>query len=176
MKKAAYAYGPKQEFDPSSQETHVWLPYGSTGACFETAGVKLTDPGPSWKDALWCLSVNGNTSGRLVFKLHLNKPIGGFRFYAGWSERGVGGETVGGVGYSVDGEVDHHPRNRGDRGQGRDHRAIRRGQKAFSGLNTRGALHSLLQSHKNQSGGGRRNQPLDEISSARRPNYGATWP
>ncbi len=102
VKKTAYAYGPKQEFDPSTQETHIWLPYGNKGEYFETAGVKFTDPGSSTGWPL-VVTVNDHTSGRLVFKLHFDKPIGGFRFSAGWSEWGVGGNTVGGVEYSVDG-------------------------------------------------------------------------
>ena len=103
VKKAAYAYGPKQEFDPSTQETHIWLPYGSKGKYFETAGVKLTEPGPNGTGWPLVMSVDGKTSGRLVFKFHFDKPIGAFRFFAGWSEWGVGGDTVGGVEYSVDG-------------------------------------------------------------------------
>ncbi len=102
VKKADYAYGPRQEYDPSSQETHVWLPYGSKGEYFDTAGVKFTEPGPGTGWPL-VLTVDSSTSGRLVFKLHFDKAIGGFRFYAGWSEWGVGGNTVGGVEYSVDG-------------------------------------------------------------------------
>lgn len=104
VKKADYSYGPKQEFDAATQETHLWLPYGSKGVYFETAGVKLTDPGPQGTGCPLVMSVDGNTSGRLVFKLHFDKPIGAFRFYAGWSEWGVGGDSVGGVEYSVDGQ------------------------------------------------------------------------
>jgi hypothetical protein len=102
VQRTGYAYGPKQEFDPGTQETHVWLPYGNKGAYFETAGVKFTEPG---SDSGWplVLTVGSNTNGRLVFKLHFDKPIGGFRCYAGWSEWDVGGDTVGGVEYSVDG-------------------------------------------------------------------------
>ncbi len=137
VKKAAYAYGPKQEFDPSSQETHVWLPYGSKGAYFETAGVKLTDPGPPEGCPL-VMSVNGNASGRLVFKLHFDKPIGGFRFSAGWSEWSVGGDTVGGVEYSVDGQKWTTIRQLAEaKAQARIIDQFVDGQKAFSGLNTR---------------------------------------
>jgi polysaccharide biosynthesis protein PslG len=102
---AKYAYGPKQEFNAASGETHIWLPYGSKGVYFETVGVNLSEPGP--EPGTGCpqvCSVDGNASGRLVFKLHFDKPISAFRFWAGWSEWGVGGGSVGGVEYSVDGK------------------------------------------------------------------------
>ena len=137
VKKAAYAYGPKQEFDPSSQETHVWLPYGNKGEYFDTAGVKFTEPGPPEGWPL-VVSVNSNTSGRLVFKLHFDKPIGGFRFSAGWSEWSVGGDTVGGVEYSVDGQKWTTIRQINE--SKADARIIDQfvdNQKAFGGLNTR---------------------------------------
>ena len=102
VKKAAYAYGAKQEFDPSTEETHIWLPYGGKGEYFDAAGVKFTEPGPGTGWPL-VLTLDNKTSGRLVFKLHFDKPIEGFRFNAGWSEWDVGGATVGGVEYSVDG-------------------------------------------------------------------------
>jgi hypothetical protein len=102
VKKAGCAYGPKQEFDPGAQETHIWLPYGNKGEYFATAGVKFTEPGPGTGWPL-VLTVDDHINGRLVFKLHFDKAIGGFRFYASWSEWGVGGNTVGGVEYSVDG-------------------------------------------------------------------------
>jgi len=104
VKKADYAYGPKQEFDAATKETHIWLPYGSKGVYFETAGLRLTEPGPNGTGCPLVMSVDGNTSGRLVFKLHFDTPISAFRFYAGWSEWGVGGDTVGGFEYSVSGQ------------------------------------------------------------------------
>jgi hypothetical protein len=102
VKKGGYAYGPKQESDPSTQETHIWLPYGNKGEYFEMNGVKFTDPGTNtgWPLAV---TVDDHTNGRLVYKFHFDKPIESFRFYVGWSEWGVGGDTVGGVEYSVDG-------------------------------------------------------------------------
>ena len=138
VKKAGYAYGPKQEFDPSSQETHVWLPYGSEGRVLRDRRRKIHRSRPCPKDALWCVSVNGNTSGRLVFKLHFDKPIGGFRFSAGWSEWGVGGDTVGGVEYSVDGRKWTTIRELNEaKAQARIIDQFVDGQKTFSGLNTR---------------------------------------
>ena len=83
------------------------------------------------------LTVNGNTSGRLVFKLHFDKPIGGFRFSAGWSEWGVGGDTVGGVEYSVDGQKWTTIRELNEaKAQARIIDQFVDGKKTFGGLNT----------------------------------------
>jgi len=98
--KANYAYGPKQEFDSKTRETHIWLPYGSKGVYYETMGVNLTDsPGTPL-----VVTVDGNTCGRLVYKLHFDKPIASFRLGIGFSEWGVNGETVGGIEFSTDGK------------------------------------------------------------------------
>jgi len=104
VKKAGYAYGPKQEFDPSTDETHIWLPYGSKGEYFEAAGVKFTEPGSATGWPL-VVTVDNHANGRLVFKLHFDKPIGEFRLFAGWSEWDAGGASVGGIEYSVDGRT-----------------------------------------------------------------------
>lgn len=104
VKAADYAYGPKQEFDAAAKETHIWLPYGSKGLYFETAGVTLSEPGPAGTGTPLVQTVDGNTSGKLVFKLHFDKPVSALRFFAGWSELGVGGDTVAGVEYSADGQ------------------------------------------------------------------------
>ena len=103
VEKAGCAYAPKQEFDSRTKETHVWLPYGSKGVYYETAGLTMSDPGPQGTGVPLATTVDGNTSGRLVYKLRFDKPIGGFRIAAGWSEWGVGDGTVGGAEYSTDG-------------------------------------------------------------------------
>jgi len=138
VQKADYAYGPKQEFDAATKETHVWLPYGSKGLYFETAGARLTDPGPEPGTACPLLqSADGNSSGRLVFKLHFDKPIGAFRFYAGWSEWGVGGDTAGGVEYSVDGRKWSAIREINEtKAEARIIEPFVDGKKTFSGLST----------------------------------------
>jgi hypothetical protein len=64
----------------------------------------LTDPGPTGTGSPEVRSIDGNTSGRLVYKLHFDKPISGFRFFASWSQWGMEGDTVGGVEYSADGQ------------------------------------------------------------------------
>ena len=169
VKKAGYAYGPKQEFDPSSQETHVWLPYGSKGAYFETAGVKLTDPGPP-EDAL----------GDVHQRQH-QRPAGlqapfrqtdrRFRFSAGWSEWSVGGDTVGGVEYSVDGQKWTTIRQLAEaKAQARIIDQFVDGQR-HSAAEHAGPLHSLLQprqDHREADSG----RALDEISHGRRPGLG----
>jgi hypothetical protein len=138
VKKADYAYGPKQDFEAAANETHVWLPYGSKGVYFEAAGVNLSDPGP--EPGTGCplvQSADGNTSGRLVFKLHFDKPIGAFRFSAGWSEWGVGGDTAGGVEYGVDGRKWSTIRELNEaKAEARIIEPFVDGKKAFSGLGT----------------------------------------
>jgi hypothetical protein len=137
LQKAGYAYGPTQEFDPGTEETHIWLPYGNKGEYFQTAGVKFTEPG---SDTGWplVLTVDDHTSGRLVFKLHFDKPIGGFRFDANWSEWGVGGNTVGGVEYSVDGQRWTTIRELHEaKAQARIIDQFVDGKKTFGGLNSR---------------------------------------
>ena len=98
-----YAYAPKQAFNAKTGETQIWLPYGAKGVYYETSGIRLSDPGKTGTGAALATTVDGNTSGRLVYKLRFDKPIGGFRASLGWSEWGVGNGTVGGADYSVDG-------------------------------------------------------------------------
>ena len=105
VEKAGFAYGPKQEVDEKTKETHVWLPYGSKGVYYETTGLAMTDPAMEGTGTPLAMSVDGNASGRLVYKLRFDKPIGGFRLFAGWSEWGVRNGTVGGAEYSTDGKV-----------------------------------------------------------------------
>lgn len=104
VEKAGYAYGPKQEFDSKTKETHIWLPYGSKGVYYETAGMTMSDPGPQGTGTPLAMTRDGETSGRLVYKLRFDKPVGGFRLAAGWSEWGVGNGSVGGAEYSTDGQ------------------------------------------------------------------------
>jgi polysaccharide biosynthesis protein PslG len=139
VKKADYAYGPKQEYDAASRETHIWLPYGTKGVYFEAGGVTLSDPGPLPGTGCPLVTVaNGDTSGRLVFKLHFDAPIGAMRCYAGWSEWGVGGDTVGGVEYSADGQKWTAIRQIDEaKAEARTIEPLADGKKTFGGLNTR---------------------------------------
>jgi hypothetical protein len=103
VEKDGYAYAPKQEHDPQSGKTRVWLPYGTRGVYYETTGLSLSDPGAAGTGVALATTIDGETSGRLVYKLRFDKPVGAFVIRAGWSEWGVGGGTVGGAEYSVDG-------------------------------------------------------------------------
>ena len=100
------------------------------------------------------VTVNSTTSGRLVFKLHFDKPIGGFRFSAGWSEWGVGGDTVGGVEYSVDGQKWTTIRQLDEaKAQPRIIDQFVDGTEDIRRTEHPGPLHSLLQPRQEPSGG-----------------------
>jgi len=97
-----YAYGPKQDYDAKTNETHIYLPYGKNAkSYFEVRGVLYdAEPGALAKFH----SSDGNTNAVLTFKLHFDKPIGSFRYGANWTEVGLAENTVAGVEYSVDGK------------------------------------------------------------------------
>jgi hypothetical protein len=101
-KQGGCTYAPKQDFDPSAKETHVWLPYGTKGIYFEADAVKFTDPTPAHP----ATALNGRDGFSCVqwgYKLHFDKPISGFRFYACGGELGLK-NAVAGAEYSVDGQ------------------------------------------------------------------------
>jgi hypothetical protein len=96
-----YAYAPKQDFNAATGETHVYLPYGSDASLYAEVKGAVSDAG---KDGLAKFhSTDGSTNAVLTYKLHFDKPIGGFRYVASWTEFGVEPDAVGGVEYSVDG-------------------------------------------------------------------------
>lgn len=172
VKKVNYAYRPKQEFDPGTNETHIWLPYGNKGEYFETVGVKFTDPGSSTG---WPLvqTLNSTTSGRLVFKLHFDKPIGAFRFSAGWSEWDVGGASVGGVEYSVDGRTWTTIRQLDEaRAQVRIIDQFIDGKKAFGGLNTRDLYIRCYSRDRNRPAAGSSSRRWMKFAMAGDPAWG----
>ena len=103
VKAANYAYGPKQEYDAATKQTHIYLPYGADGLYFQMQGVNLTAPGSDGTGTPLVLTTDGSTSGTLVYRLHFDKAITSLQFYAGWSEWGVGDGTVGGAEFSTDG-------------------------------------------------------------------------
>ncbi|MFA7345599.1 MAG: hypothetical protein WC003_14965, partial [Terrimicrobiaceae bacterium] len=102
VKAAGYAYGPKQEADATTKETHVWLPYGTKGIYSETVGTKVVDPEPG-NAAMMVNGVDGFTCVQWGYKLHFDKPISGLRMSASWAELGLK-NAVAGVEYSVDGQ------------------------------------------------------------------------
>jgi len=96
-----YAYGPKQEFDAASGETHVYLPYGANVGLYDEAHGALTDVKA---DSLAMFhSSTGDDNALLSYKLHFDRRIGTLRFKAGWIELGLRENTVAGVEYSEDG-------------------------------------------------------------------------
>lgn len=101
VKAANYAYGPKQDYDDATKETHIWLPYGSTAPFYEVMGMNMTDAG---QGAALGFTVDGNTQGRFTYKLHFDQSIGAFRLSVGWVEPGLKNAAAG-VEYSLDGQT-----------------------------------------------------------------------
>ena len=98
-----YAYGPKQDFNPATNETHVYLPYGNDPALYAEVKGALDDA--SAKGLAKFHSSDGSTNAVLTYKLHFDKPIATFLYTASWTEFGLAPDTVGGVEYSVDGKT-----------------------------------------------------------------------
>ena len=96
-----YAYGPKQEHDAVTGETHIYLPYGSSRKLYHEVRGSLYDPKRGAVARFH--SADGNTNAVLTFKLHFDRPIGGFRYAANWAELGLATDTAAGVEYSGDG-------------------------------------------------------------------------
>jgi len=102
VKAAGYAYGPKQEFDDGTKETHIWLPYGTKGVYSETVATSVTDPEPQ-KPAMMQPGVDGFTCVRWGYTLHFDKPISAFHMSTSLVELGLT-DAVAGIEYSVDGQ------------------------------------------------------------------------
>ncbi len=101
VKADKYAYGPKQDFDAATGETHVYLPYGDKPELYDEVHGALTDVAA---DSLAMFhSSNGESNAVLSYKLHFDRRIGAMRFKAGWTEIGLHDNTVAGVEYSEDG-------------------------------------------------------------------------
>lgn len=99
-----YAYGPKQELETATGETHIWLPYGGKAPYYEVSGLQFTEASQQKNGLPLVMSIDGHNQGHLVLKLRFNKPVAAARLFAGWSEWGVKDTTVGGVEYSTDGK------------------------------------------------------------------------
>jgi hypothetical protein len=101
-----YAYGPKQEYDGDTGETHVWLPYGKdTSLYFEVQG-NLSDPGEVGTNGRSCL-VNPQDAGTtclVTYKAVFDKPITSFRFEVGYQELNLGEKSAAGIEYSLNGK------------------------------------------------------------------------
>ena len=103
VKKAGYAYGPKQEYDAVTDETHVWLPYGKDRKWYHEVRGVLYDPEAGSLAKFH--SPSGEHNAVLTYKLHFDRPIGALRYWAGWTELGLAQNTVAGVEYSEDGKT-----------------------------------------------------------------------
>lgn len=102
VKADQYAYGPKQEYDAKTEETHVYLPYGKDAKLYSEVRGTLYDAGNGLAKFH---SADGNTNATLTYKLHFDRPIGSFRYFTGWAELGLAADTAAGVEYSSDGKV-----------------------------------------------------------------------
>jgi len=102
VKAAGYAYGPKQDIDASSGETHIYLPYGNNPKLYAEGTRGATE------DATGHVAVfhssDGNSRAQLTYKLNFDKPISALKFWAGNAEVNLAGSSVAGVEYSVDGK------------------------------------------------------------------------
>ena len=103
VKVANYAYGPKQDADASSGETHIYLPYGNNPKLFSD-GIRGTMEDSSPGHVADFHNVDGNSRTELIYKLDFDKPIGAFKFWAGFAEITTAATSVAGVEYSVDGK------------------------------------------------------------------------
>ncbi len=102
VKADRYAYGPKQQYNASSGETHIYLPYGAEPRVYHELSGVISNPTPG---ALALFqSSSGEVNAVLTFKLHVNQRIGTMRFSTGWVELGLADNTVAGVEYSEDGK------------------------------------------------------------------------
>lgn len=101
-----YAYGPKQEVESDSNETHVWLPYGANAALYSEVQGVLSDPGESATNGRACLinPQDASTTCLLAYKVVFNKPITSFRFEVGWQEMNLGEKSAAGIEYSLNGK------------------------------------------------------------------------
>ena len=98
-----YAYGPKQDVDATTGETHVYLPYGVKSSLYfgQVLGY-CTDPTADHVAEYFTRS--SNERGVLTYKMTFDKPISEFRFFVGYAEVALAEKCVAGAEYSVDGK------------------------------------------------------------------------
>ena len=101
VKADKFAYGPKQVV--SGTKTTIYLPYGNTKGVYNEVQGGLTDPSAGGTALFY--SSTGEQNALLTFKLHFDKAISSFGFYAGWTELGLQDKVVAGFEYSVDGKA-----------------------------------------------------------------------
>lgn len=98
---AGFAWRPKQSLE-EGKETKIHLPYGAPNLFWQADNVTLTDPAPGRSAEAVCTANDRPTL--LSYRLQFDKPISGFRCYAGYSELVLAPECVAGVEYSLDGK------------------------------------------------------------------------
>lgn len=113
VKAANLAYGPKQDIDPDTGETHVYLPYGNNPALYwGPVDGGLADPKPGSCAEFY--SASSDKVAGLTYKLVFDKPVAAFRCFVGYSELVLAPTCVAGAEYSVDGKtwttIKEHPK------------------------------------------------------------------
>ena len=104
VKKENFVYGLKQDYNPETKETQIFLPYGSnTKLYYEVEGL-VTDPETGKCAEIF--NTNGQSQNKviMVYKLVFDKPISSFKYRVGWVELTLGPECAAGVEYSVNGK------------------------------------------------------------------------
>lgn len=105
VKAAGFAWGPKQDVDPATRETCVYLPYGAQFLNYSgpVRGL-LSDAG---QNAIpeFVSSPGGEGSGQLTYKLEFDRPIRAFRFAIGYAETVLEPTCAAGLEYSADGKT-----------------------------------------------------------------------
>jgi hypothetical protein len=103
IKTARCAYGPKQEYDAATGETHIYLPYGNNSDLyFGEFRVILEDAHEGRLAEL--RTPDSGTAALLTYKLQFDKPISACRFRAGGQvELDLEPTCVAGLEYSTDG-------------------------------------------------------------------------
>lgn len=105
VRAAGFAWGPKQDVDPATRETCVYLPYGGQFLNYHGAvrGL-LGDAGPNTIPE-FVSSSGGQGAGQLTYKLEFDRPIRAFRFAIGYAETVLDPACAAGLEYSSDGKA-----------------------------------------------------------------------
>lgn len=99
-----YSYQPQQTYDPATETTRIYLPYGDIdGVYYGLNNVGFSTGGSGYL----AMSGDGGASADLTVKLHFDATIESFTYrtpYAAWSLANSGSDIIaGGIAYSLDG-------------------------------------------------------------------------
>lgn len=112
VKAANCAWGPKQDIDATTGETHVYLPYGSDSKLYWKVDGSLSDAKVGASAEFY--STSSNIPASLTYKLAFDKPIKSFRCQVNYAEQVMAPSCVAGLEYSLDGKawktVFEHPK------------------------------------------------------------------